>query len=400
MVRQISERLAAQGHSVTVATEQHNARISASINGVKVLSFNVRGNAVKGYEGDVVRYQRFLLNSRFDIVTNFAAQQWATDIALPLLQSIAGCKVYVPTGFSGLYSRSYRDYFRQMPKFMKQYNMNVFFSDSYRDISFARRHGISRMTLIPNGAAADEFLAPSLDIRSQLGVPLDHFLILHVGSHTWLKGHEETMEIFRRAHLCDATLLLVGNEPPGGCGTDCSERARKLNDSASFRNDRKRIVVTPLSRTETISAYQAADLFLFPSNIECSPIVIFECLASRTPFLVTDVGNSAEIILWSDGSGLLLPSDPPSFLPRHGTLKNRVREKIRIMLGQAEDFTAVRANIPGSVTLLESLYRDKAGREKMAQSGFLAWGERFTWETIAREYETLYVNLIEGKRSS
>jgi hypothetical protein len=119
-------------------------------------------------------------------------------------------------------------------------------------------------------------------------------------------------------------------------------------------------------------------------------------MASRTPFLVTDVGNSSEIVDWSGGAGLLLPSDSPAFLPRYGTLVSRVVEKLRIMLGRAEDFTAVRAHIPGSVKLLESLFRNAARRDEMAQSGSLAWKERFTWETIAGEYEALYRNLAEG----
>lgn len=396
VARQLSERLVTLGHTVTVATEHHPDRTPTGFNGVKVLSFDVRGNAVKGYEGDVAGFQRFLLDTSFDIVTNFAAQQWATDLSLPLLPRIAGRKVFVPTGFSGLFSRSYRDYFRQMPEFMRQYDMNVFLSNSYRDITFARRHGIARTVLIPNGAAADEFLVPCQDLRSQLGVPPEHFLILHVGSHTWLKGHEEAMEIFRRADLRDATLLIVGNESPGGCGTICRERATLLNASAGFRSDRKRIILTPLSRTETVSAYHVADLFLFPSNIECSPIVLFECMASKTPFLVTDVGNSAEIIDWSGGAGLLLPSDSPPLLPRYGSLLDRIREKIRIMQGCADDFNGVRPNLHGSSVLLSALCRDADRRNEMAQCGFLAWQKSFTWEAITGQYESLYRSLHEG----
>jgi glycosyltransferase involved in cell wall biosynthesis len=366
------------------------------MNGVAVVSFAVSGNSVNGLEGDVAGYERFLLESRFDIVVNFAAQQWATDIALPLLPRIAGRKVFVPTGFSGLYSRRYQDYFRKLPAFMRQYDMNVFLSDCYRDVYFARKHGIANTVLIPNGAAADEFLGPVSDIRSQLGIPPDHFLILHVGSHTGLKGHEEAMEIFRQADIHNATLLIVGNEPLGGCGSLCRKRSDLNNASTRFQADGKRIVITPLSRSDTVSAYNAANLFLFPSNIECSPIVLFECMASRSPFLVTDVGNSSEIIDWSGGAGALLPSDSPAFLPRYGSLTSRIIQKMRIALGRADDFTAVRANIRGSVKLLESLYQDAARREEMSQAGFLAWQKRFTWEKITGEYETLYRILVEG----
>ncbi len=395
VVRQLSERLAALGHSITVATGYHPARTESWVNGVNVVSFEVSGNSVYGLKGDVAGYERFLLDSRFDIVVNFAAQQWATDIALPLLPRVAGRKVFVPTGFSGLYSRKYREYFRQLPELMHQYDMNVFLSDCYRDICLARKHGIEKIVLIPNGASADEFLGPVTDIRSQLGILPNHFLVLHVGSHTGLKGHEETIEIFSQADIRDATLLIVGNEPPDGCGSLCREQAGQLNASARFLDAGKRIIVTTLTRPETVSAFHAAELFLFPSNIECSPIVLFECMASLTPFLATDAGNSAEIIEWSGGAGVLLPTAPSNFWPRHGSLIERFLEKVKIVLGRAEDFCVVHAEISKSALLLESLSRDGSRRKIMAQTGFSSWQERFTWEKISDEYEALYRCLLE-----
>jgi len=394
VVRQLSERLVMQGHRVTVATGCHPDRTFSCLNGVNIVSFAISGNMVNGLEGDVSEYERFLLESRFDIVVNFAAQQWATDIALPMLTRIVGRKVFVPTGFSGLFSKRYRFYFRQMPKWLKLYDVNVFLSNSYRDIAFARRHGISKTILIPNGAAADEFLEPPLDIRSRLGIPPDHFLILHVGSHSWLKGHQEAMGIFSRAGIRNATLLIVGNEPQGGCGDSCRVNADALNASEAFSANRKNVIITTLPRQDTVAAYHAADLFLFPSNIECSPIVLFECLASRTPFLSTNVGNSAEIIEWSGGAGMLLPNGPLDFWPCQGSLKSRLLQKLRIMFGRIDYFTAVRADIPKSCLLLESLHRDIGRRKQMAEAGFRAWQQNFTWERIARLYEELYANLL------
>ncbi len=83
-----------------------------------------------GLEGDIESYRDFLLNSNYDIVTNFAAQQWASDVAMPILDKIKGKKVNVPTGFSGLYWPEYKDYYESMKILMKGYDMNVFLSES------------------------------------------------------------------------------------------------------------------------------------------------------------------------------------------------------------------------------------------------------------------------------
>lgn len=372
VTRQLSERLVQMGHTVTVATASLPERQERMIGGVTVESFPLTGNWTFGVRGEVIQYIDFLLNSHFDVVTNFAAQQWASDLVFPILMRLRGRKVFVPTGFSGLNVPQYAGYFARMGDWMKQYDMNVFLSDDYRDINFARQHGVTKTVLIPNGAAADEFLPDSrVDIREKLGIARDALLILHVGSHTGSKGHAEALKIFHRARIRNATLLIVGNPIPNrGCHTGCLRGCKAFKCSVWRPFDRKRALVAALSRAETVAAYKAADLFLFPSNIECSPIVLFECMASRTPFLTTDVGNAREIVAWS-GAGLVMPT------------------------AKAElDYGLSHARISEGAHLLEELVEDTDRRAAMAARGFAAWQERFTWEGIARQYEALYRQLL------
>jgi glycosyltransferase involved in cell wall biosynthesis len=68
---------------------------------------------------------------------------------------------------------------------------------------------------------------------------------------------------------------------------------------------RKNVRFAGFSRSDVIQAFHHADLFLFPSHIECSPIVLFEAMASKTPFLITDVGNAREILSWTNGGDIL-----------------------------------------------------------------------------------------------
>jgi glycosyltransferase involved in cell wall biosynthesis len=397
VVRQLSERLARMGHEVTVATSRCDGRDSNPVAAVRIVEFEIHGNAVRGFKGEVSAYESFLIQSEFDVITNFAAQQWATDLMLPLLDRISGKKILVPTGFSGLDVPAYSAYFESMKGWMKRYDSNVFPSENFRDIEFARQAGVVNITVIPNGAAAEEFLAlyPT-DIRKKLRIPADDFLVLHVGSHTGLKGHAEAIRIFRRARCKAATFLLVGSAFRSGrplrqlvrhclkvlaapfcgllgravfpeCRTSCRLRALWFNLSPRRLLDHRRIMVTSLSRQETVGAYQAADLLLFPSNIECSPIVLFESMASKTPFLTTDVGNAREIVGWSK-SGVVLPTITSG---NFGTAK--IRE---------------------SAAVLEALCRDQQLRRDMQLAGFAAWESRFTWEKIALQYEALYRNLM------
>jgi glycosyltransferase involved in cell wall biosynthesis len=259
-----------------------------------------------------------------------------------------------------------------MPGWLKKYDMNIFLSNEYQDIQFARGAGVENTVLIPNGASEEEFAkVPRGDARQLLGIPADHRLVLHVGSHTGLKGHAEAIRIFSLARIRRATLLLVGNCLPGGCSERCRRAERRFSRSPLRWLDQKRLLIREFSRDETIAAFHAADLFLFPSRIECSPIVLFECMASRTPFLSTDAGNAREIANWS-GSGQILPT--------------AVRRK-----------GFGKARIWPSSTVLTRLINNPCLRQTMAHSGFVAWKQRFTWEKIARDYEALYLQSIERR---
>jgi glycosyltransferase involved in cell wall biosynthesis len=374
VVKQLSERLVTLGHDVTVATRKMPERKSCNLNGVKIVEFAVSGNEAYGMIGETQKYADFLVNSAFDVMTNFAAQQWATDVALEELDRIKAKKVFVPTGFSALYSWRYVDYFQAMKKRMKKYDMNVFLSDDYRDVNFAKENGIEKRMLIPNGAGADEFLPQSaFNIKERLGIPEDYRLIMHVGSHTGVKGHTEAIKIFKRANLKKSAFLLVGNFLwDSGCYRKCALAERMTKWPIVGLPPDKLLLVRDLSRTETVAAYKAADVFLFPSNIECSPIVLFECMAAKTPFLTSDVGNAKEIIGWSQ-SGEILPT---------------VKDKGGYHLSHV--------NIKKSAIMLEELLNDEKRRAAMAMNGFEAWQSSFSWEVITMRYEDLYKSLTSN----
>lgn len=389
VVKQISERLVVLGHDVTVATSSCSSRHLNIINGVKIKSFNIKGNFVEGFQGEVESYKSFLLNEQYDIVVNFAAQQWATDICIEILPNIKARKVFVPTGFSELANPAFALYFEKMKIWMKMYDMNVFLSDNYRDINFARNNNISKLTLIPNGAAKDEFLNSNkeFDLRQNLKLPKECKLIIHVGSYTYVKGHEQALNIFLKSKLDNVALVFIGSNFKDGEGRYFAEKLhwyKHLHILKRFikPGERKellfffiktrikylkKVFTISLRRDQLIAAYQQADLFLFPSMIECSPIVLFEAIASKTPFLVTDVGNSKEIIDWTRGGELL-----PTIIDTNGHSN---------------------AIIDQSAQLMKTLLSNTTKLKEMSENGYLNWLNKFTWEEIALQYEKMYVNL-------
>ena len=400
VVRQISERLVARGHEVTVACGHDSNRTTDNIQEVKIRQFKIAGKSATSIWGDIYGYQQFILNSNHDIIVNFAAQQWATDLVFPLLEKKNAKKVFVPTGFSALADIRYRSYFENMRRWINLYDACVFLSDTYRDIKFARDRGYERIAVIPNGAAEEEFDSrPRADFREQHAIPKSDFLAIHIAGYLSVaKGQLEAVQIFSESHIENATMLIVCPEfaspiherlrpkeflkagyhlirGRGFKGLQLPLRLQLAVNSYAQRNVRfrRRIKLLALSRAETVEAFKAAQLLLFPSWIECSPLVLFEAAASKTPFLVTDVGNAREIISWTKG-GKILPG-----------------------MGLADREGSVCADIQGGAAALNSFYAADEERRAMADCAHSAWKQHFTWNKIAAQYESLYAELLDGQ---
>lgn len=372
VVKQLSERLVKLGHEVTVLTRYHKDRAFSDLNGVKLKTFKIEGNPTEIDSKEAQDYVDYLLNIEGDVVTFFAAQQWATNLALPILYQIKAKKVSVPTGYSGLYWSEFKEYFEKMKTHIHGYDMNVYLSNDYRDINYARENKVddSKIIIIPNGAAADEFLPETkINLKKELGIPENDFLLLLVGSYTGWKGHREAIEIFLKSKLKNATLLMIGNNYEYFKRQYIKHPLFGLKVFFNQIFGRKRIIFTYLKREQTVAAYKQSNLFLFPSNIECSPIVLFECAASKLPFLSTDVGNSVEIASWTKG-GEIMPTTKDEKGFSH-------------------------ADIDASAKALNELYDNHNKRKKLAEESFKIWQKKYSWEVIAKDYETMYLNLLK-----
>jgi L-malate glycosyltransferase len=374
VVRQLSVRLAARGHDVTVATTRLPNRTTDVIDGVRVEGFDVRGNAVRGIEGEVDRYREFVTGGDWDVIMSYAAEQWATDALLDRVDALPGARVLAPCGFSRLDDPAYAGFYAALPGQMAAYDALVFHSTTYQDVVFAREHGLDNVEVLTNGADEHEFGLSDDEIatrrarfRAAHGIADDEPLLLTVGGHTGHKGHGLVLEAVRRLRV-PATLALVGNQPLGiGCGPSCRVRATAVN--LTGRGRRRALLLDP-PRDGVIDAYFAADLFVFGSQFECSPLVLFEAAAAGLPFLTVPAGNGAEIAQWTGGGAVL---DAPR---QDGLVKG--------------DPDALAAAIRG-------LLEDPARLAEMGVAARTAWRERYAWDRITDGYEALYARLAADR---
>jgi len=133
--------------------------------------------------------------------------------------------------------------------------------------------------------------------------------------------------------------------------------------AAAHAQGQKKVLKTSLSREDTVQAFLAADLFVLASNIEYSPLVLFEAAAAGTLFLTVPVGNSAEIIKWT-GGGVLCPAS-------------------------VDEAGFTRVDPAVLAKSIETMIRDAPLRRRLGQAGRTSFREKFCWRLIAKSYEKI-----------
>lgn len=357
VVKQLSERLVALGHEVVVATT-YDARRPGYIGGVKIEQFRIAGNAAMGIRGSQAEIRRYheLLGSGFDIVMNYAAQSWTTDLALQSLYTISAKKVLVPCGYSGLHNPRYREYFAMLPEKLKAYDALIYMGKEYQDIIWGREHGLrDREVYIPNGAAAEEFLgSDTYGFKKRFGISTP-YMALCVSNHYRAKGHAFVIEAFRRMRRSDTTLVIIG-APFVATGL-LRKWAHFLLDYCSCfvaaLMHRRIMLVSTNDRRAVVSAYRSADVFLFGSEVECAPLVMYESFASKTPFITRPVGNVQD----------------------HAT-------DLKIVTTSEE-----------MARVANAILDDAQTKEAIADRAHATWEKSHQWSSIAQAYNDLYERL-------
>jgi len=288
VVRQISEHLVRWGHEVTVATRVCPERTSRTINGVRIAEFDLGGNSADGIRGDSRPLVDFVRTSDFDVIMNYAAQIWSTDLFFPLLPELRAKMVLVPCGYSALRNPRFAGYFRSMPDILRRYDAVVYLSPNYIDAKFGKDHGLTNGVVIPNGADPREF-DPALTgrFRARYGVG-SRPVMLNVSNHSTLKNHRFFWTCARSLADLNVLPVLIGSAyfpSPKKWLKECYAECRW--HGAAHHG----LVLEDLPRSGVAEAYVDADVFVFGSRVECSPLVMFEAFASRTLFVATESGN-------------------------------------------------------------------------------------------------------------
>ena len=272
-----------KNHQVSIATtflNRNNLNFKKKIN---IKEFKIKGSLVKGYYGELKKYENYLLNSNFDIIFFNAAQQWTFDLALPILDKIKSKKIFFPCGFSRLDNIFFKPYFEILKMKIKYFDEIICCSKNWKDYKFCKKYFKKKINIISNGSF-------SLKNKKQKKNLIPQYV--SISNLKYLKGQDRIINIFENL------------DHPANLNIYYSNYSLLFKLYIYLRifvfnkmNKQKKInLIHKKERIDIAHALAGSNGFIFGSRIEYNPLVVFESMAAGIPFISYDVGIIKEII--------------------------------------------------------------------------------------------------------
>lgn len=236
-------------------------------------------------------YYRFFKAQKFDTVCDFNAN----FAGLPMLLSkFAGVKKRIPFYRQGSdhfkKSRGKQFYNKLMNRLVYKYSTAIL-ANSVAGLEFFFPNEYpkdSRFKVIKNGVAISDYLNNKVtkkEVRKQLELPENAFIIGHTGRFTPAKNHFFLLEVVKK--LSDQNnnihLVLIGNDT-----NQLLPRIKELNMLEKC---------TILGYKSNIPEYlKAFDLFFFPSVTEGQPNALIEAMVSGLPIATSNIPSIKECL--------------------------------------------------------------------------------------------------------
>jgi len=280
-------------HEIHIATSYDHQRTKNQINKFNIHQFNITGNFVRGYKGNINQYQNFLIDSNFDLIIFYAAQQWTFDLSLEVLEKIKSKKIFIPCGFSKINNFFYKPYFSILKNKINHFDKIITFSKKYIDYFFCKKYYKKNIYIIYNGARFIKKNKIKNYIKNKLKLKKNFITFLSIGALKFMKGADLAISTISKIKNENIILIII-----------CQKikynfyylYLKLLILKLHFFSTKKIIILDKVSQKIKNNFFYNSDYFIHTSRIECSPLVLFESFANKKIFFGRNVGNTKEII--------------------------------------------------------------------------------------------------------
>lgn len=261
---------------------------------LKIYRFDISGNLVKGFRGEIENYKKFLLENNFDQIFFNACQQWTFDLSLSIINKIKSKKILFPCGFSRMNNFLYYPYFDILKNEINKFDKIICVSKKWKDYKFCRQYYKKKIDIISNTNfnKLTKITTKNIGIFNKL-FEIKKYNFLNISNIKFLKGQDRTIKIFNNINKNNLNLFMIYSKSSSSLlfliyiyiYSTISNFFNKIYNKKIYLINRDRYNF-PIENI----FYENSDFFLFGSRLEYSPLVFFESLDKGLYFYSFDVG--------------------------------------------------------------------------------------------------------------
>ena len=359
-VCELSKNLVRLGNEVTVCTSDYayDQEYAGRLTGVEIVKFKSFGGKLRYTPGmgawlkqNIKNYDVIQLNNYWSY-QNIIAMRCAVTAGVPYVFCAHGS---LPIHFGSYLMKMIFD-----KTYGRQILCNAAGVVAIAPMEQAQmiKRGIGRnlIHIVPNGIKAPEDVGLSgEEIRRQYGIKENERIVLFLGRIHKIKGVDLLVEAFNNVQKVrkDLRLMIVG--PDDGH----LDFVRSMIDR--YNLSEKVLIVGPLFGKKKYQAYKSAAIYVLPSRYEMFGSTILEACSCGTPVIITDTCGIKDVI--QDFCGEVIPFDISAL------------EKAII-----------------------SLLDNDGLRKEYGNNGYKMVREQYSWDKIAKLYESVYIEVTSSKR--
>ena len=312
VVQYLAKGLNKLGHEVTVVTTwKKGLKREEIVDNIHIYRFDIYFIKFIGYKGEIDNYIDFVKQFNCDIIINENSQCVTTDLLLPLLNQIKANKILHVHGFSGLKIKKlfaissgklknklghFYNYFRMKKYYGKFYEYLPYYdkilclSNADSGKEYIETHTNKKVEILEN-AAEEKFFSDNKDrnIVNKYLINKNNNYIISVANYIPVKNQEMILKMFYQSNFKNCELILIGSQK-----TYYYDRIINMNKKLQKKYGNKNVnIYTNVNREDTITLIASAKVYVVSSKSEEYSVSIIEAMASKVPFVSTNVGNSA-----------------------------------------------------------------------------------------------------------
>lgn len=277
--------------------------------GVTIHRFDIKNDLIKRPRGSIDEYIQFVKKEKFDCIILQCTQCITTDVLLPYLNTFSGKKILYSHGFSGMALKRFsimgtirntvgntlnyyiwRHYYTNvLPKYVSRFDSIVCLSENDNDYEYFLKFDVP-VHIISNCAEEEFFnLGHSNPLKKYISDLNEEYAIC-VAYYSDVKNQLGIVQEFFKANVNrKIDLVFIGTEK-----NDYYKKLSAIADSLMKDNPNRRVhLLVKVDRRDIPGAVENAVMYLCGSKREAFSISLIESMASGTPFIGTDVGNTS-----------------------------------------------------------------------------------------------------------